>query len=801
MWKNYFKIAFRSLRKRRLFSFVNVIGLVLGLVTFMTLFAFVATEWTYNDFHANKDRLYRVVVVEGNGEAEIYLPPGYASKLKDQFVDLESVDRVAGFIGGGLIAIPGTDLAFKENEVSYVEGSFFENFSFPVLRGTADLRTSQTAVITEVLAKKYFGEADALGKSFTLSNQFGKHDFTVTGVLAEIPARSDLNANIFLSIHTLESPENRGGNDWADPNGVDSGFVNLFALSKSGVDAGDLSQQITDFIRKNPGSEEVSIILQPLSEIHLGASISDPLPSNGSLSTILVFAIMAFLILGIAYVNYLNLSSASILTRIKEIKMRKVLGAKSWQLAEQFMVETTLLMAFATVLGLSLVYLGQSLAESIIGQGIWMGAFQTPVFWILLVGVIGICALISGFYVVVLSGKFDQKSELKVKSPGSELLKKGLVVFQFVISIGIIVCTLVIRDQLTFMQNKNLGMNLDQKIIVEGPNDVGENKQNKMANFKQRLLSQVFVKGLGASNALPGISYNFSAGGITPMVPRPEDKDKSYAMMIMDDQFIPTYEIEMVAGRNFTQTDAEQGWGTAKKLILNESSVRELGFENPTDAIGKNILWGDPYEVVGVVKDYHHLSLREKIAPMIFLPSQAEGFFSLVVDPHQMADNLHTIESIYEEIFPGNPFTYFFMDEKFASQYQSEQQLSKAFTMAGVLAILISCLGLFGLAAYTVQQRAKEIGIRKVLGASSTNLLNLVSKDFIVLVGIAMVFAFPIAWYAMQSWQEEFPYKAGLSIFSFLVAGGLTLLIAVLTVGSQALKAAWSNPVDSIKDE
>ncbi|MBB6327509.1 putative ABC transport system permease protein [Algoriphagus iocasae] len=801
MWKNYLKIAFRSLRKRRLFSFVNVVGLVLGLVTFLALFAFVATEWTYNDFHINKDRLYRVVVVEGNGEGEIYLPPGYATILQDQFADLESVDRLAGFIGGGLVAIPGTDLAFKENEVSYVEGRFFEDFSFPILRGTADLKTSQTAVITEEMASKFFGEEDALGKSFTLSNQFGKLDFTVTGVLEGIPDRSDIGSNIFLSIHTLENPDNRSGNGWADPNGLESGFVNLFALTKNGVDAENLSKQITEFIRKNPGSEDLSIILQPLPEIHLGASISDPLPSNGSLSTILVFAAMAFLILGIAYVNYLNLSSASILTRIKEIKMRKVLGAKSWQLAEQFMVETILLMGVSTGIGLLFLYLVQNLATTIFGKGIWFGAFQTPVFWLLILGLIGICALISGLYVVALSGKFDHKSQIKFKAPESEILKKGLVVFQFVISIGIIVCTLVIRDQLNFMQNQDLGMNLDQKIIVEGPNDVGENKKNKMANFKQSLLSQSFVKGLGASNALPGVSYNFSAGGITPMVPRPEDKDKNYAMMIMDDQFIPTYKIELLAGRNFTKTDAEQGWGAAKKLILNESSVRELGLESPADAIGKNILWGDPYEVVGVVKDYHHLSLREKISPMIFLPSQADGYFSLVVNPDQMASNLASIQDIYEDIFPGNPFTYFFMDEKFASQYQSEQQLSKAFTIAGILAILISCLGLFGLAAYTVQQRSKEIGIRKVLGASSASLLSLVSKDFIIIVGIAMLFAFPLAWYAMQSWQEEFPYQAGLSILSFLAAGGLTLLIAVLTVGSQALKAAWSNPVDSIKDE
>ena len=801
MWKNYLKIAFRSLRKRRLFSFVNVIGLVLGLVTFLTLFAFLATEWTYNDFHANKDRLYRVVVMDGNRDANVYLPPGYATILKDQFADVEAVDRLAEFIGGGLIAIPGTDLAFKENEVSFVEGRFFKDFSFPILRGTADLSASQTAVITEELAKNYFGKEDALGKSFTLSNQFGKQDFTVIGVLADIPARSDIGAEIFLSIHTLENPDNLGGNSWADPNGLDSGFANLFVLSKKGVDADNLSQQITDFIRKNPGSEKVTVILQPLTEIHLGSSISDPLPSYGSLSTIFVFALMAFLILGIAYMNYLNLSSASILTRIKEIKMRKILGAKSWQLAQQFMVETILLMVFSTVIGLSLVYLGQNLAESIIGKAIWLGAFQTPVFWILLLGVIGICAIVSGLYVVALSGKFDSKSQLRFRAPKSEILKKSLLVFQFVISIGIIVCTLIIRDQLSFMQNSDLGINLDQKIIVEGPNDIGENKKNKMANFKQSLLSQTFIKGLGASNALPGISYNFTAGGITPMVPRPEDKEKNYSMMIMDDQFITTYEMELVSGRGFTTTEAELGWGTTKKLILNESSVRELGFASPADAIGKNILWGNPYEVIGVIKDYHHMSLREKISPMIFLPSQADGYFSLVVDPNQMSENISSIKNIYEKIFPGNPFNYFFMDERFASQYQSDQQLSKAFTIAGILAIMISCLGLFGLAAYTVQQRAKEIGIRKVLGASSTSLLNLVSKDFILIIGVAMIFAFPISWYAMHSWQEEFPYKAGLSIVTFLFAGGLTLVIAILTVGTQALKAAWANPVDSIKDE
>ena len=344
-------------------------------------------------------------------------------------------------------------------------------------------------------------------------------------------------------------------------------------------------------------------------------------------------------------------------------------------------------------------------------------------------------------------------------------------------------------------------MNVDQKLVVSGPNDVGENRSSKMNAFKQALESQTFVKKIAGSNNLPGEGYNFSTGGITPMVARPEDKENNYSMFIIDDKFIPTYEIEVLAGRNFTSSEAVQGWSGINKVLLNESAAAQLGFENPDAAIGQNILWGKPFEVVGVTADYHHMSLREAIKPMIFLASQADGFFTLVVDPAQMKEAIASTQEIYESIFPGNPFTYSFMDEKFAAQYEQEAQLSLAFSIAGILAIMISCLGLFGLAAYAVQQRIKEIGIRKVLGASTESLLSLISKDFVILVFFAMIFAFPLAWYAMNSWQADFPYKAGLSIWTFSLAGILTLVIALLTVGFQALKAAWANPAETLKSE
>ncbi|MHA7128201.1 ABC transporter permease [Algoriphagus namhaensis] len=802
MLKNYIKIAFRSLIKRRLFTGVNLLGLTLGLLTFLVLFAYVATEWTFNDFHANKDRIYRIAVIEGNGEAEIFLPPGYANILEDQFADLDHVSRAAGYIGGGLVSVPELNIAYKESEISFVEGDFFQTFSFPIKRGNADLSAPQTAVISTDMAEKLFGESDALGKSFLLSNQFGKSEFTITGILDEIPLRSDLRSEVFLSIHTLQNEASRNGNNWADPDGMDSGFTNLYVLTNPDVSAADLADQMTTYFKRFPGQDELTILLQPLAEWHLGRSVDDPLPTFGSRASVLVFAAMAFLILAIAYVNYLNLSAASILTRLKEIKMRKVLGANSWQVGQQFMIETLLVLLLSTALALAGVYLLESLVAAVLGKSIWLGALNLPIFWILMVSLITFCSLISGFYVIVLAGKFDRKSQVNFRLGTGLLVQRSLVVFQFVISIGIIISTLVIRDQLSFMQNRDLGMNLDQLLVISGPNELGENGQEKLVSFKDRLANYSFVQGLATSNVLPGRSYNFSAAGITPMVPRPEDKDQSYAMGIIDEKFLEIYEIEIKAGRSFSTNEAAQGWYGSRKLMVNETATRTLGFDSAEAAAGQDIKWGqDVYEIVGVVEDYHHLSLKEEILPMILLPNEGQGYFSLVVDPMNMESHLATLEDVFKESFPGNPFEYYFMDEQFAAQYAEDQQLSKTFTIAGILSILISCLGLFGLAAYAVEQRTKEIGIRKVLGASSQVVIRLITRDFVLLVLVAVLIAFPLAWYGMKTWQADFPYQAGLSVWTFALGGIVTLLIAFFTVGTQALKAAWANPVDAMRDE
>lgn len=789
------------LSRRKLFTFINLSGLVLGLGSFLLLFSYVASEWTYNDFHVNKDNIYRVILISGAHEPEIYLPPGYASVLEEQFADIKTVSTLANQIAGGLIIIPETNQSFKENQVVYVDGDFFRSFSFPIQSGTVDLTQPNTTVISSNLAKKLFGNTNGIGKTIQISNQFGKTEYTIVGVLEDIPDRSDITGEMFLSFQTLENPANRNGNDWADPNGIDSGFVNQFVTLNDGVSKNGVEELITQFIRQNPEAKDETAVLQPLSEIHLGNSLSDPLPTQGSMGKVLVFAAIALMILVIAYVNYLNLSAANILTRIKEIRMRKVLGAGRWQLAQQFMMETLLLMVLAVGFAAVLVNLLEIPFESLLGQPLWYDAFWLPVFWFVIIAILGVCTMLSGIYVVVLSGKFGHQFQINFQPNESQFLKKSLVTLQFAISVTIIVGTLAIRDQLNFMQNQNLGMDISQKLVVEGPNELGENGSSKVTAFKSFLRSQSFVEKLGTSNALPGVSYNFFASGITPMVPRPEDKDKSYGMLIMDEAFTGTYGISLKAGREFLPEEATQGWGQSKKLMLNEKAALGLGFESAEAAVGQQILWGDPYEVVAVINDYHHMSLKEEIMPMVFLPAQASGYFSLVVKRDQMKENLESIKEIYEEIFPGNPFTYFFMDERYAAQYQQEQQLGQSFLVGGMIAIFISCMGLFALAAYSVQQKAKEIGIRKILGASSESLIQLVSKEFVLLVAIALLLAFPLSWWALDAWQSGFPYKAGISVGTFILAGGLTLVIALLTVGSQALKAAWANPVKSLRSE
>jgi putative ABC transport system permease protein len=383
----------------------------------------------------------------------------------------------------------------------------------------------------------------------------------------------------------------------------------------------------------------------------------------------------------------------------------------------------------------------------------------------------------------------------------SVMLRKGLVVFQFSISIVFIIATIILYKQLNFMQTGNLGMELNQLLVVQGPTVATEDQSERNYTFKNKLAALPFVEKVAGSNNVPGRGYNFSTQGITRPLASPGDEKKGYNMLIVDQNFFDTYGIAFKQGKAFSEQVAIRSWNNERQVVINERAAEALGFDAAEDVVGKKIKWGEEFEVMGVVKDYHHLSFRTAIEPIIYLPSVSYGNFTVKLKAENMQSKIATIEKLYRELFPGNPFDYFFADEAYDKQYEQEKALAGLFIVASIVAVLIACLGLFGLAAYAAQQRVKEIGVRKVLGASVPDIAKLLSIDFVRLMLVAIVIASPIAWWVMHNWLEGFPYRTMISWWVFVAAGLSAILIAIGTVGVLAVKAANSNPVQSLRSE
>ncbi|HOZ80566.1 MAG TPA: ABC transporter permease [Ferruginibacter sp.] len=808
MIHTYFKTAFRNLWRNRQFSVINLAGLALGITVFLLIMQYVAFEWSANRFNTNYESLYRVNLKAKNGTTDYYLPPGFAPVIKKNLPSVEAYVRVADGIGGGVISsagkTPKEDKTFREENVLYVDGSFLSVFSFPLVSGTTSLAEPKTVAISETMSKKLFGGATAVGNVIQVSNQFGTTDYTINAVYQQ-PGESDIKADVLLSIHTLESAANRDGNDWADPNGTGSGFVNIYLQLKKGADGEKVSQSLTRFIRSiHPGSKEDNLVLQPFNNLHLAPSFDYPFQTFGNLLLVVVFFSVAVLILLIAWVNYINLSTAQALNRAKEVGVRKVLGASRRQLVVQYLSETLLLTVGATAVALLLVKLCQHTFNEFTGKNLSLLVLNNGWFWFCGIVLIAVGSLLSGSFVAFVLTSFKPIAVIRGKAAAATKgfsLRKGLVVFQFTISIVFIIATIVLYNQLQYMKTESLGMNLNQLLVIQGPTVSSEGQAEKNVSFKNSLAQLPFVKKYAASNNVPGIGYNFSADGITKLNPQQGDDKKSYSMFICDHNFFDTYGISFSQGQSFNKEDAESSWNNVRKVIINEKAAQLLGFDSKQNIVGQKINWGETFEIIGVVKDYHHLSLREAIKPTVYLGSVSFSFFTVQTDVNNLQSKISTIKAIYSSTFPGNPFEYFFADEKYDQQYQEEQKLGKVFILAAFIAILIACMGLFGLAAFSAKQRIKEIGIRKVLGASITDITTLLSKDFIQLVFVSILLASPIAWWAMNKWLQDFAYRINISWTVFLIAGMAALLIALCTVSFQAIRAALANPVRSLRTE
>ena len=815
MIQNYLKIALRNLLRNKVYSFTNIAGLALGIISFLFILEYISFEKNANQFHANLPNLYRVLFENPKSakrETWESTTSGLAPRFKGQFPEIQNYCRVMEQGGaGGIITLSDKNNTqaiqpFREKNVVYAETSFFDMFTFPLLQGNKNcLKETSSMAISENRAKKYFKDENPMGKTLTMNNQFGKMVYTIKAVYKDFPQTSDLQYDMILSLETLKNPANLNGNGWVEIDGLYNQFITAYYQLKQDTDVKQLAQKMNVEKKKlNPQSLEI-LHLQPLTQMHLAASMNDYLTTYGNVSFVYLMAAVAILILIIAWFNYVNLSTAGALKRAKEVGIRKVIGADKNQLIGQFLGESLLLNIASFIIAILLVITLQPFFNNLIDKPLSINILYQNSFWIYGVFLLLLGALASGTYTAFVLSSFKPVQTLKgvfAKSVSGILLRKFLVVFQFSISIILIAGTLILYQQLKFMQNTKLGMDVEQVVVLKAP-EIGGDSLFKLRNpaFLNQLKAMSFVKQVSNTGSVPGNWYSWNAAGITGLNPQKDDDKKGYNILMTDENYLNTFNIQLLAGQNFTSAICAVEFNDINKIILNEKAAISLGFTDPKTAVGQKIKWGTDREVIGVVKDYHHLGLQKNIDPIVFLPRHNLSYFAIRLNTNEVQSHITTLENLYKKTFQGNTFEYFFADENYNKQYKSEIQYGTIFTVASSLAIFIACLGLFGLAMFSVEQKTKEIGIRKILGASVTNITTLLSKDFLKLVGIAFIIAVPLAWFGMNKWLQDFAYRIEISWWMFALAGLLAMSIALLTIGYQAVKIALANPVKSLRTE
>ena len=669
-----------------------------------------------------------------------------------------------------------------------------------------DLKNQIRLAISRTYSEKFFGRENPIGQTLTMFNQFGQTKYTVAVVFEDMPPNSDIQLEILLSFQTLANPDNLGSASWASLDSFDSSYLTTFLLLNKKAKPNVVAKQMNQLKSKLKPEEEAKIQLQSAENIHLGSSLTDRYTTSGSLAFVYIIAIVGILILSIAWLNYINLSTAISLKRAKEVGIRKVVGANRNQLIFQFMGESFLFNFLGVIIAIVMIEVFQGFFNEMTGKELSLSILGQGGFWFWGIAFIFSGAFLSGAYTAFNLSSFQPVKILKgvfTRTAKGLKMRKVLVVFQFSISIALIASTFILYKQLNYMQDTSLGMNPDQLLVISGPEvAIDSTLGSKKEVFSQKLSSLPFIEKFSLTGTIPSSWYNFNTGGITKSNAKPADDKKSYAMNIIDHRYLDTYEIPLAAGQNFNESDCKKIFNKADKVLINEKAAKTLGFASSETAINQTIRWGDrPLKVQGVLKDYHHQGLQSQIEAMIFIPQINTRYFTLRVRTQNIQQNIQTLQKLYQEYFPGNPFEHFFLDERYNQQYNAEIRYSRIFTSASLLAILIACMGLFGLAAFTVEQRTKEIGIRKVMGASIQSIIQLVTQDFLKLVVIAFIIAIPFSWYFSNRWLQDFAYKTSINWWIFALAGGIALFIAFLTIVWHSFRAAASNPVEVLRNE
>jgi len=813
MLKSYFKIAVRNLLRHKSYSLINIVGLAIGMACCILILLYVQNELSYDRHHEKADRIYRVASDHkfgGNHFQMAVSPAPMAEALVRDFPEVESAARFRGY-GSFLIKKVG-EQNFKEERVIFADNAIFDIFTIPLLAGDAKaaLTAPNTVVISQSTAKKYFSEDDPVGQSLLFDNTAV---YKITGVFADMPDNGHFHFDFIAAL--ISRDESRNGL-WVSNN------FRTYLLLKAGGQPAALEAKFPEMIRKYAGPQvqeflgasfeamvqqgnQMRFYLQPLRDIHLHSDLNVEFEPNGNIKYVYIFSAIAFFILLIACINFMNLATARSANRAKEVGIRKVVGSYRRQLVGQFLAESIFLSVIAVMLALVVVELilpaFNNLAEK---------SLQTFYFgnWPLLATLIGITLLVgvvAGSYPAFVLSSFKPVSVLKgAKSAGarSSRLRSVLVVFQFAASVILIVGTLIIKNQLHYIQNKNLGFNKEQVIVLHDAYALGE----KLDAFKNEVMRNPSTISATVSGYLP-VSSNRNDTGFWPEGQRAGDNPVSMQIWNVDYGYVETMGMEIVAGRNFSETFGAD----SSAVILNERAAKMFGFGDP---LGQKIYtWAFtpgqgidrdrtiPHTVIGVVKDFHFASLKSNIGALGLRLGRSRGFISFRFKVQEVAALIAFLENKWKEFAPDQPFAYSFLDERFSNMYRAEQKVGDVFSVFAGLAIFTACLGLFGLASFMTEQRTKEIGVRKVLGASVSQIVILLSKDFTRLVLLAIAIAAPVAYFAMNRWLQDFAYRIQIGVETFLLAGGMALLIALLTVSTQAIKAALANPVEALRYE
>lgn len=816
MLRNYLTIAFRNLAKHRFYTFINIFGLAIGVAACMIITLYVLHELSYDRHFANADRIYRVnteILFNGNHHQLAVAPAPAAAALMRDYPEIESATRFRSW-GSQLVRAEKSTENIRENRVIFADHNMLKVFPLRLISGNPEtaLKEPNSLLISASRAEKYFPNGDAVGQMMIVENE---RPYKVAGVFPDFPQATHFNFDIILSMEGLRESKL---DEWLSNN------FNTYVLLKEGASPKELEAKFPRMVETYVGPQVRAVFgmdfdmetfrndgnkfeftLMPLVDIHLHSDLTAELDANGDITYVYLFSAIALFILGIACINFMNLSTARSSNRAKEVGVRKALGSLRSHLVRQFLTESIMLSFFAFVLGIAIVYLAIPGFNTLAGRQLELPVGNINFIATLFVAAL-VVGLLAGVYPSIFLSAFKPVNVLKGKvalGMKSSFIRSALVVFQFVISIILIIGTITVQRQLTFIQNKKLGFNKDQVIVLHDTHVLG----NQNEAFKQRILGNPAVTNVSTSGYLPISGFGRNDTTFWPEGTQSTQENlTSMQYWTIDYDYVETLGMKIIEGRNFSRDFPSDSSG----VIVNESAVRKIGL---TDPIGKRINTFDfsngaldptktkTFTIIGVIEDFHFESLRENISPLCLELGNANWCMSFRFQSADTRAVIDLLEKNWKEMAPGQPFQYTFMDDAFGNMYSSEQRLGTIFAVFAGLAIVIACLGLFALTAFTAEQRTKEIGIRKVLGASVGSIVFLLSREFGKLIVIAFLVAAPVSWFAVNWWLESYTYKAHIGITIYLLAGVAAFLVAWLTMGYQSVKAALTNPVNSLKSE